>query len=115
MRHAPHIEINMMRIQVITDVARTTRPGAERLQLRLGLAHERREKTEVAQLANAIPGVRINWVLGLVYFHRDELAAPPRVFSKRQVFAERLHDRVRNQYMQPALHGFQGYSEMRIV
>jgi hypothetical protein len=39
--HAPHVEVDVMRVEVIADVARFAGPGAERFQLVLGLAHVR--------------------------------------------------------------------------
>src|SRR3989304_6357155 len=70
--HAPHVEVNMVGVEIVTDVARSTGPRAKRLQLVFGLAHVRREKAELAQLANSVAGIGVDRVPTLVDLHGDQ-------------------------------------------
>ena len=100
MRHAPHIEIDVMGVQIVADIARLAGPGTKRLELILRLAHERREEAEVAQLADAIARIGIDRVPSLVNFHRHEHAAAPSRFGQRKMLFERLDDRLGDQHVQ---------------
>ena len=59
--------------------------------------------------------VGVDRIPPFVNFHRHEHAAATSRLGKRQVFVERLDDRLGNQNMQPALDGFERDAEMRIV
>ena len=48
--HGPDVQVHVVAVEVVGDVAAEPRPGAEGLQLELGLAHVGGEEVELAQL-----------------------------------------------------------------
>ena len=53
----------MVAVEVVGDVAAEPRPGAEGLQLELGLAHVRSEEVELSELLNPHPEIILRLML----------------------------------------------------
>ena len=72
LRHHRRADIDMVRVEVIRDVAFGAGPGFERLELGFGLAHVAVEVVEVAEVFCAGAGVGVGGVEALVVFDVDE-------------------------------------------
>lgn len=70
--HHALADIDVVRVEVVGDIGVAARPGLERLQLALGLAHVAVEVVEVAHGAGLEAGVGIGRVEALVVLDEDE-------------------------------------------
>jgi hypothetical protein len=75
----------VVRVQVIRDIRITTRPGLERLQLTLRLAHVAVEVVEVTEGACLGAGIRVGRVEALVVLDEDEYAGFAGGFDEGEV------------------------------
>ena len=88
----PVMKIDMMGVEVVTDVAGFARPCPEGFELRLGLTHVGVEKTKIAELPNLVPGVDIDGIPTLVQFHRYQHALPLTRCDQSLMIRNGLHD-----------------------
>jgi hypothetical protein len=102
-RHHALADVDVVRIQVVGDVAVAAGPGLEGLQLELRLAHVTVEVVEVAQAAGFGAGVRVRRVEALVVLDEDEDAVLARLLEEVQVVRQQLGGRLGDQDVDLAL------------
>ncbi len=67
---SPAMKVDVMRVQVVADVARLASPLLEGDELLLGLTHVRVEVAELAQLLlDALFGIGVHGIIALVHFN----------------------------------------------
>lgn len=81
-------DIDMVRVQIIRDIAVLACPRLEGLELELRLAHIAVEVVEVAERAGLVASVRVRRVEALVVFDEDEDAMFAGFFDESQVVLE---------------------------
>lgn len=81
-------DIDVMRVQIIRDIAILACPGLEGLELELRLAHVAVEVVEVAERASLVAGVRVRRVEALVVFDEDEDAMFAGLLDESKVVLE---------------------------
>lgn len=101
-------DINMMRVEIVRDVAILARPRLERLQLTLRLAHVAVEVIEVAQGARFGAGVGVRGIEALVVLDEDEDAVLFGFLEQVEVVGEELRRGLGDQDVDLALDGVQG-------
>ena len=111
----PEVEVHVMRVQVVANVAALARPAAKRVELRLGLAHVGTEETELPQTADAVPGIGVDRIPALVDFHGHQDILPVGRIGQFKMLLYCLDHRFCDQHMASAIHGIQGDAEMRVV
>lgn len=72
MRHHALADVDVVRVQVVADIAINARPRLERLELALRLAHVTVEIVEVPEVLGFVPRVRVGRVVAFVVLDVDE-------------------------------------------
>ena len=90
-------------------------PARKRLQLLLGLAHERLEEREVAEGTQPRARVDVYWIPALVHFYVGQHAPFKCQFCQCAVLLQRLHQRFRDAHVQAVVDASGGDVEVGIV
>lgn len=101
------VDVDVMRVEVVRDVAILAGPGLEGLKLALRLAHVRVEVVEVAELLSPESCIRVGRVVAFVVFDVNKDVVLFRLLQKLLVMLEQLDSWLRNQDVDAALDGVQ--------
>lgn len=101
-------DVDVVAVQVVRDVGVDARPGLERLELALGLAHVRVEVVEVAEVLGFVAGVRVGWVEALVVLDVHKDAVLRGGVDELLVVGEGLNGGLRDHYVDLAGDGIEG-------
>lgn len=101
--------IDVVRVEVVADIAVLSSPGLERFQLRFGLRHVRVEVVELAQAALdcTVACIGVCWVETLVVFNVDEDVVLAGFFEKVLVLFESLDGRLGDHDVDLSLDGIE--------
>lgn len=109
------VDVDVVGVEVVGDVALLAGPGLEGLKLALGLAHVGVEVVEVAEVFGLGARVRVGGIEALVVLDVDEDAVLARLLEEGEVVLQQLCGGLRDHDVDLALDGVQGDGEMRGV
>lgn len=106
------VDVDMVGVEVVRDVALLAGPGLEGLELALGLAHVGVEVVEVAEVLGLGAGVRVGRIEALVVLDVDEDAVLAGLLEEGEVVLQQLCGGLGDHDVDFTLDGVQGNGEV---